>query len=115
MKQVEFQTRRSQTDCQTYLFAVITARQQGGSSPRCVPNNTGVQDSTDRVSVFHFYIKHFSSVLQSNGSRPSPSGQLKGTESALSFLFNIPNHGFLAPFKGWKAAIPFKSRRTIEK
>lgn len=37
-----------------------------------------------------------------NSSRPSPSSQLKGTERALSFLFSIQNHWFLAPLKVWR-------------
>ena len=57
----------------------------------------------------------FCPLKEGNSSRPSPSSQLKGTERALSFLFSSQNHWFLAPLKVWKAAIPFKSRRTIEK
>lgn len=56
----------------------------------------------------------FCPLKASNSSRPSPSSQLKGTERALSFLFSIQNHWFLAPLKVWKTAIPFKSRRTTE-
>ena len=109
MKQTEFQPRRSQTDCQTHLFAVITARQQDRSFPCCVSTKAGVQDSRKGFLLLlvvvvvvcvcvcvcvclNYTTLFFSPLKESNSSRPSPSSQLKGTESALSFLFSIHNH-----------------------
>lgn len=116
VKQIESQTRRFQTDCQTHLFAVITARQQGSSFPCCVSTKAGVQGSRKGFFFFFNYTKLFFYPLkESNHFRPNPSSQLKGTERVLSFLFSSQNHWFLAPLKVWKTAIPFKSTRMVEK
>ena len=45
MEQTGFQTRRTQTDGQTHLFAIMTARQQGSSFPCCISTKAGIQDS----------------------------------------------------------------------
>lgn len=50
----------------------------------------------------------FCPLKASNSSSPSPSSQLKGTERALSFLFSIQNHRFLAPFESLEDSSSFQ-------
>lgn len=94
-------------DCQTRLFAVITARQQSSSFPCCVSTKAGVQAGTKGFVLFRAYKTFLLSfkVHYQQWAQPFQAAQRhrKG-----------PNHSVLALLDVWKAATPFSSRELLK-